>query len=356
MYDAKPHVGTDRLLELLPRLRQRLTDAGASFLFNTRMNDLRRTPGGTLEVQLNDAWMPAAPLVVACGHSAFDTYRLLLRRGVPMEPKATAIGVRMEHPAEFVTRHFFGKDPQVLAVLGHAPYNLAVPVAAGAASAYSFCCCPGGEVVTCSAVNGQVSVNGMSNRRRDSPFTNAGLVTGISPAEMQAWVAGINGTPEGHAPTTEAASAVEVVLRWREALERRCYGLGAAAGAFAIPGQTAFDFVAGRRSTRELRSSSRRPVVPADLAAALPPQIAERLREGLRAMDVKIPGWIRFGVLLGMETTTSSPVRIVRTPQGGCEGWSELLPVGEGSGYAGGIITSALDGYEAARRWADAQR
>ena len=358
LYDAKPHVGTDRLLELLPRLRQRLIDAGATFLFNTRLSDLRRTPGGTLEVELSTGgagfpatcfWRPAAPLIVACGHSAFDTYRLLLRRGVPMEAKATAIGVRMEHPAEFITRHFLGKDPKVLAVLGNAPYNLAVPVAAGTASAYSFCCCPGGEVVACSAVNGLVSVNGMSHSRRDSPFTNAGLVTGVSPAEMLAPDAKSSGT-------CDAPERVREVLAWREALERRCYELGAAAGPFAIPGQTAFDFVAGRASTRELRTSSRRPVVPTDLATALPPQIAERLREGLRAMDQKIPGWIRFGVLLGIETTTSSPVRIVRTAQGGCEGWPELLPVGEGSGYAGGIITSALDGYEAAQRWADAHR
>ena len=371
LYDAKPHIGTDRLVQLLPRLRQRLIAAGATFLFNTRLDDIRRTPGGALEARLvsgaaaprtapslappshghtaapvSDTWIPANPLVVACGHSAFDTWRLLLRRGVPFAPKPTAIGCRMEHPAEFVTRHFFGKDQQVLAVLGNAPYNLAVPVAAGAASAYSFCCCPGGEVVSCAAAAGLVSVNGMSYSRRDSPFTNAGLVTSVSPEEMVA------AAPQHATRNTQQEAQIESIFAWREALERRCFEMGG--GAFGVPGQTASDFAVGRATTRGLRTSSRRPVVPADFASLLPPQVAERLREGLRAMDRKIPGWIRFGALLGVETTTSSPVRIVRTPQGGCEGWPELLPVGEGSGYAGGIVTSALDGHDTVLRWLSA--
>ncbi len=344
LYDAKPHIGTDRLLLLLPRLRQRLTAAGATFLFNTRLDGVRRSASGILECELRTSSLPVAgsalrverktvpalPLVVACGHSAFDTWRMLMACGVPFEVKATAVGCRMEHPAEFVTRHFYGPDPRVLAALGNVQYNLAVPVAAGAGSAYSFCCCPGGEVVACASVPGQVSVNGMSASRRDSPFTNAGLVTGVTPEMM-------------------GRTAAEA-LAWREALERRCFELGG--GAFGVPGQTAADFVAGRATTRGLRTSSRRPVAPTDLGALLPAPVAERLREGLRAMDRKIPGWIRRGALLGIETTTSSPVRIVRTPQGGGEGgWPDLLPVGEGGGHAGGIVTSALDGYETALRW-----
>ncbi len=334
LYDSHPHLGTDRLLQLLPALRRRLIERGAVFRFGTRLTDLRRTAGGRLEVCLSSDWVPAWPLVVACGHSAFDTYRLLAARGVELGTKGNAFGCRLEHPAGFITERFYGPDPRVRELLGHAHYNVAVPVAAGRGSTYSFCCCPGGEVVTGAAVPGQVSVNGMSFSRRGGPFTNAGLVTAV--------------VPEAFAESAEAA------LNWREELERRCFAAGG--GGFGVPGQRAADFVAGRASTNLPPTSSRRPVTPADLGALLPAFLAERLREGLRALDRKMPGWIETGVLLGVETTTSAPVRMVRSPQGESVSMPGLLPVGEGSGYAGGIVTSALDGYETVAQWLAAGR
>lgn len=339
-WDAKPHIGTDRLVELLPRLRARLEAMGARFRFGVRLTGIRPAAGGRLEAALDGAWTPARPLVLAIGHSAFDTYRLLHAAGVPMEPKPLAVGCRIEHPAEFITRHFYGSDPKALAVLGNTQYNLNVPVAGGKGSVYTFCCCPGGEVVVCAAAPGLAGVNGMSGSRRDSPYTNAGLVTPVGVGDMT-----VPGAPD----------AVEGVLRWREDLERRCYELGG--GAFAVPGQTAADFAAGRPAgTRDLRTSSRRPVVAADLAGLLPASVTERLREGLRTMDAKLPGWVRRGVLVGVETTTSAPLRLLRTPHGEAEGWPGLLPVGEGSGYAGGIVTSAADGWETVARWLESAR
>jgi uncharacterized FAD-dependent dehydrogenase len=200
---------------------------------------------------------------------------------------------------------------------------------------YSFCCCPGGEVVACAAVDGQVSVNGMSLARRDSPFTNAGIVTAVGP--------------------TEIADSPAGILAWREQQERACYAAGAVVAPFALPAQRAVDFVNGRPSRSLPENSSRRPLAPADLGALLPSFIAERLRLGLRAMDRKIPGWIEQGLLMGIETTTSAPVRILRNSHGASESLPALLPVGEGSGYAGGIVTSAMDGYLAVATWLEAQ-
>jgi hypothetical protein len=336
LYDARPHLGTDRLLRLLPAFRARLENAGATFRFGTRLTGLRQRPDGRLDAQLDGDWTLAYPLILACGHSAFDTYRLLLANGVALGPKGNAFGCRIEHPAEFISERFHGPDRRVWTLLGHAHYNLAVPVGTDG-SVYSFCCCPGGEVVACAAVDGQVSVNGMSLARRDSPFTNAGMVTAVGPAEL--------------------ADSPADILAWREQQERACYAAGAVAGPFALPAQRATDFLAGRPSRTLPENSSRRPLVPADLGALLPTFIAERLRLGLRAMDRKIPGWIEQGLLMGVETTTSAPVRILRNSHDfASESCPALLPVGEGSGYAGGIVTSAIDGYLAVASWLEAKR
>lgn len=333
-YEAQPHLGTDRLLKLLAAFRERLTAVGATFQFSTCLGGLRLPGPGrpAPEVCLNGAWSRAWPLVLACGHSALDTYRLLASQGVELGTKGNAIGCRIEHPSDFVTRHWYGGDVRVRRLLGHAPYNLAVPVGNGQGGVYTFCCCPGGEVVSCAAVPGQVGANGMSFSRRDSPFTNAGLV-----ARLQA---------------DEIAGSAMAAIEWRERLERACFAAGG--GGFGLPAQRASDFLKGRASTALPAASSRRPLVPGDLGRILPDTVVVRLRDGLRAMDRKVPGWVGNGVLIGVETTTSAPVQVLRTPQGESVSCPGLLPVGEGSGYAGGIVTSAIDGYQAVSRWLDA--
>lgn len=328
LYDAKPHIGTDRLVQLLPLFRQHLATLGARFVFNTRLDGLRRGASGRLEVALNGAWTLARPLVLACGHSAFDSYRLLLNAGVELTPKPLAIGVRLEHPAAFASALFQGNDPRVLEALGHVQYNVTAKLP-DRGSVYSFCCCPGGEVVACATTADTLNVNGMSASRRDSPFTNAGLVTPVPAEEFAADAAGM--------------------LHWREELERGCFRLGG--GGFAVPAQRATDFVAERASTGELQTSSRRPVAPDDLGRILPAPVAARLRAGLRGLDRKFNGWLQNGTLLGIETTTSAPVRIPREADGAAVNWPDLLPAGEGSGYAGGIVTSATDGWRAVDTW-----
>jgi len=334
-YDAQPHLGTDRLLKMLVAFRERLTAAGATFQFATRLDGLRRRTTGAsgIEVDLNGDWSRAWPLVIACGHSAFDTYRLLAAQGVELGTKGNAIGCRIEHPSNFITRHWYGTDMRVRQVLGHAPYSMAVRGRHGQGSVYTFCCCPGGEIVSCAAVPGQVSANGMSFSHRDSPFTNSGVVAGLQAGEI--------------------ADSAMAALDWRERLERACFA--AAGSCFGLPAQRAVDFVAGRPSKALPACSSRRPLLAADLGRILPDAIAARLRDGLRAMERKVPGWIRNGVLVGVETTTSAPVRIIRSPEGESVSCPGLLAVGDGSGYAGGIVTSAVDGYQAVGRWLDAQ-
>ncbi len=332
-YDAKPHVGTDHLIRMLPRLRQRLTSLGATIRFNTRFRDLRRTPRGELEVLLNDDWMRAKPLVLAIGHSALDTYRLLDQRGVALGTKGNAVGFRIEHPASMITGRFYGRDPRVLELLGNAPYQLSAKVDHQDHSVYSFCCCPGGEVVACSSRPGLVSVNGMSFSQRNSAFTNAAMVANLEAGEVAA-------TPMDS-------------LAWRERIEATCFRMGGAD--YGLPAQRLADFLAGRVSRSLPKNSCRRPLVPADLADLYPPFLIERLRSGLRALERRVPGWIDNGLLIGAETTTSAPLRILRTPARESENTPDLLPVGEGSGYAGGIMTSALDGLLAAKDWIERQ-
>lgn len=329
LFDPRAHLGTDGLARIIPNLRRRLESLGATFEFGARLEGVQPLPGGGCGLRVNGADGGRAwPLVLAIGHSAFDTYRLLAAQGLAWAAKDLAIGCRIEHPAPFITHRFYGREPAVLAALGNAGYNLSVALRGGG-SVYSFCCCPGGEVVACSAVPETVSVNGMSFSRRDGAFTNAGLVTPIKAAEI--------------------APGPDGMLRWREELENDCYRLGG--GGFILPAQRAADFLSGDPSTSLPATSSRRPLLPTDLARLLPAAITERLREGMRLLERQVPGWIGAGVLFGIETTTSSPVRLLRTPAGESETLPGVLPVGEGSGYAGGILTSALDGWRTVRAW-----
>jgi uncharacterized FAD-dependent dehydrogenase len=329
LFEAKPHLGTDVLIRMLPKLRSRLLELGASIRFNTRLNDLRRGHGNTLEVQLGDEWLPARPLVLAIGHSAFDTYRLLHSRQVALAAKGNAFGFRIEHPAEMITQRFYGRHARVQDVLGNAPYQVSAKVDKGKHSVYSFCCCPGGEVVACSARPESVSVNGMSNSQRNSPFTNSGMVTNVGEGEF-------------------AAGPLEALL-WREEIEAKCYSLGG--GGFTLPAQRVADFIAGRRSASLGDSSCRQSLISADLTKIYPTYLTERLQCGLQALERQVPGWIANGLLIGAETTTSAPLRILRDQQRESVNTPDLLPVGEGSGYAGGIMTSAFDGYQAAADW-----
>jgi len=269
--------------------------------------------------------LAAAAVILASGHSARDVYVLAARAGVPLAPKAFAVGVRVEHPQPLIDRVQYGADAARF-TLPAASYRLATTV--GERGVFSFCMCPGGWIVPATTAADEVVVNGMSLARRDSPFANSGIVVALEPADVEAL--GYPGANGG--------------IALQAALEQWAYVAGG--GAQMAPAQRVADFIAGRAS-RDLPPCSYRPGLrPARLDHELPDAIATRLREALQRFARQLRGYdTHDAVAVGVETRSSSPVRIVRDPRSlAAPTLTNLYPCGEGAGYAGGIVSAALDG------------
>ncbi|MSP26223.1 MAG: FAD-binding protein [Myxococcales bacterium] len=335
--DARPHIGSNRLPKVVSAIRERLETCGVVFRFGARVTELlTERVAGQLQVsgvRLADGIELLAPLVVmATGHSARDVLALLTRAGVALEAKAFALGVRIEHPQPLVNRIQYG------AVSGHprlpsAAYRLATKV--DERGVFSFCMCPGGWVVPASTEPDALVVNGMSLAKRNSPFANSGLVVAIELADLE--TAGYRG----------ALGGVEL----QETLEQTAFRAGG--GRLRAPATRASDFLAGRGSSTLPRSSYIPGLAASDVgevlrATRLP--IAERLREALRRFDRTMRGYAsEEAVLIGVESRTSSPVRVPRHPDSlESRDIAGLYPTGEGAGYAGGIVSAAVDGMRVA--------
>ena len=324
-WDARPHIGTNRLPRVIGELRGRLEAAGVPVWLETRLEDLEIKGGRLAALQLSGGRrLPIRAAVLATGHSARDVYALLARRGVCLEAKPFALGVRAEHPQPLIDRIQYGDlagHPQ----LGAAPYSVKRTV--GGVGVYSFCMCPGGFIVAAATGPGEVVVNGMSPFARGSRFANSGIV--------------VTAQPPGDDPLAGS--------RYQAAIEAAAHTVGG--GDFRAPAQRLTDFVDGRTSSTLPDCSYRRGLNPADLREVLPAAIADPLRDTLRWIDrVRLKGYLTHeAVLVGVESRTSSPVRVPRdadTLQSpGCSG---LYPCGEGAGYAGGIASAALDGLRVA--------
>lgn len=336
--DARPHIGSNRLPKVVTALREHLESVGQRFQFGARVVALlveqsskgRRVAG----VRLADGTEIAARAVVlATGHSARDVYRLLAEAGVPLEPKPFALGVRIEHPQPLINGIQYG------AAAGHpklpnASYRLAHEV--DGRGVFSFCMCPGGWVVPASTEPGGLVVNGMSLARRDSPFANSGLVVGIEPADYAAL--GFTGPLGG----------IELQSR----IERAAFEAGG--GALRAPATRATDFLAGRGSSTVPDTSYIPGIVGANVAEVLNAaglDVASRLRRALKEFGRRLRGYAsEEAVLIGVESRTSSPVRVPRNPETlESFGLAGLYPAGEGAGYAGGIVSAALDGVRIAQ-------
>jgi uncharacterized FAD-dependent dehydrogenase len=321
LYDARPHLGSNRLPAVVKALRRRIEAMGGEVRFSCRVEDLDVAEGRLRGLATSSGYLPAEVAVLAIGHSARDTYRMMLARGVPMVPKPFQMGVRIEQPQEVVNRVQYGPT-RLEQKLGAADYAL---VARGPHDLFTFCMCAGGYVMPSVSEVGYFSTNGMSLSRRSSPFANSGLVVTIPP---------------------ELFGGTDVLagVRLQQVFERKAYELSR--DEYRCPIQGAADFLS-RRQTRSVPPSSYpRGVVLADLAEVVPPVVDEALRHGLPIMDRRWQGRFLAGAtLVGPEARGSSPVRLVRddasreTP--GIEG---LYPVGEGAGYAGGIVSAAVDG------------
>ena len=330
--DSHPHIGSDKLPRIIQSIRRSILNAGGEIHFNTRVCSLlrsadRRRAVGAISADGRE-WL-AESVILATGHSARDIYRMLAAEGLLMERKTFAVGVRTEHPQALIdAAQYHLKRGQIRPdFLPAARYSLATTIRDR--GVHSFCMCPGGFIVPTATEGDEVVVNGMSLSRRNSPFANSGFVVTVTPEDT-----------DDLAPEFGALSGIA----WQKRLEQACARAGG--GGMKAPAQRVSDFLAHRASD-SLRKSNYRPgLTPFDLRELLPRGICERMDEALRLFERNIPGFTgEDGLLIGTETRTSSPVRIPRDsdslqhPQ-----LAGLFPCAEGAGYAGGIISAAIDG------------
>lgn len=329
LVEAEPHVGSDALLQIVPRLRQRIIDAGGEVRFNARLDTLVIEAGRLRAVVVNGAEQDCTHCVLAVGHSARDVYAMLAGTGVALQPKPFAVGVRLELPQAAIDRAQYGRfagNPH----LGAASFRLTRREAPGIRSCYSFCMCPGGTVISCASEPGGLTTNGMSYSKRNLPCGNAAFLVPVGPEDYP-----------GHEHAALAG------LEFQRALERRAYE--GAGGAYQVPAVRLVDFLAGRVSSGLPDGRSCPRSVPLEFRSFLPDAVVRTLECTIPPMLKELNG-VRLddGLLYGPETRSSSPLWIARTPEGESVNTRGLFPVGEGAGYAGGIVSSALDGMRAA--------
>jgi uncharacterized FAD-dependent dehydrogenase len=328
---AKPHIGTFRLVKMVESLRATIESLGGEYRFQNRVEDIdiaidsdgaRHVRGVKLA---NGEAIAAKHVVLAVGHSARDTFQMLLGRGVTIEAKPFSIGFRIEHPQSLIDRARFGASKKEL---GAADYKL-VHHAANGRDVYSFCMCPGGTVVAATSEPGRVVTNGMSQYSRNERNANAGIVVGITPADY----------PGG------PLAGIDFQRHWEE----RAFVAGGEN--YKAPAQRVGDFLAGRASTElgEVIPSYRPGVTPTDLSSCLPDYAIAAIREALTAFGKQIKGFdMDDAVLTGVETRTSSPIRIQRGDDFQSLNTRGLFPAGEGAGFAGGILSAGVDGIKVA--------
>ncbi|MDY4090731.1 FAD-dependent protein [Alistipes finegoldii] len=326
LYEAHPHIGTDKLPRIMQRIRQTILDAGGGFVFNSRVTDLEIKGGRVQGVWCGATLVEGAAVVLATGHSARDIYELLHRKGVRLEAKAFAMGVRIEHPQALIDSIQYHCETRG-EYLPAAAYSLVSQE--NGRGVYSFCMCPGGFIVPAMTDAAQSVVNGMSPSGRTSPYANSGLVTEVRPADFE------------HLRAEWGELAGLKFQQQFEELARRHGGDRQIA-----PAQRVADFVAGRASASLARTSYIPGIVPSRLDRWMPRFIAQGLRQGLATFGRRMRGFVtNEAVVVGVESRTSSPVRIPRDPATLMHPETAgLFPAGEGAGYAGGIISAALDG------------
>ena len=329
LVDAHPHIGSNLLPNVVRAMRESVRAAGGEVRFGVRVEDLLLGKRGVAGVRANGEEISGEAVILATGHSARDIYRLLDRRGLLLERKPFAMGVRIEHPQPFIDscQYHYERGHERPRELPAARYRLATRVEDR--SVHSFCMCPGGFIVPCATENDEVVVNGMSLSRRDSPFANSGMVVGIEPEDTEAFVA-------------EHGNLAGIVMQ----KELECTAKKAGGGGQQAPAQRVVDFLTGTVSDKLPKTSYFPGVQSAPLHELLPSGLASRLAEGLRRFGRQIPGYdSEEALLVGFETRTSSPVRIPRLDDTLMHpDVPGLVPAGEGAGYAGGIVSAALDG------------
>lgn len=336
LVDAKPHIGTNRLFRVLKAMRADLLELGVQIKFQTRVEKLVITQGQVTGVETSTlGQVDAQAVLMATGHSARDTYEALLSQGVPMESKPFAVGVRAEHPQVLIDTAQYNLRADRPPTLPPADYRLAHTAKNQGVDrgVYSFCMCPGGMVVPTATEPNMVVVNGMSSARRSGPYANSGLVAQVHLSDLEAQGFG-----------TGPLAGVQM----QRALERRAFEAGG--GDYKAPAMRASDLLSGRFSGQLAANRFRPGLVAQDLNDVLPAFIVQGLTEGLQRFDQLLHGYASSEAnLIAVESRTSSPVRIPRDPEDRqVLGFPGLFVAGEGPGYAGGIMSAALDGLHTA--------
>ena len=335
LYMAKPHVGTDRLPQTVKNIRETICKLGGEVRFASQMTGLLCKENQVIGVRIQPAEgnpyvLETHHVVLAVGHSARDTFSMLEEMGIPMQPKPFSVGARIEHPQELINRAQYGRFAQHPA-LGAADYKLAVHLPSGR-GVYTFCMCPGGQVVAAASEEGRLVTNGMSNFARDGENANAALLVGIGPEDF-----GSDGPLAG--------------VTFQRKLEEKAFRLGG--GGYAAPVQRVEDFLQNRASKRlgDVKPTYRPGVTPSALDGCLPSELTEAMRQGIVQMERYLHGFAYPDALLtAVESRSSSPVRILRGESLESPVVKGLYPCGEGAGYAGGIVSAAVDGIRCAEK------
>jgi len=330
LYKSKPHIGTDILKNVVADLRNRIIQAGGEVRFNTKLTSLKIRDGRIMGIVVNDGEeIPADVVILAIGHSARDTYEVLFGCGVEFCPKPFSIGVRIEHPQELINNAQFGRAAGH-AKLGPADYQLFYKT--GERTVYTFCMCPGGGVVASASEPESVVTNGMSEFARDKENANSALVVSVGTQDFG---------------SNHPLAGVAFQRYW----ERLAYKVGG--GNNSAPVQRLEDFIQGRASVRmgSVKPSYTGRTQPTDINLCLPSFVTNPMKESISYFERKIRGFgMKDAVLTGVETRTSSPVRITRDDSLEAVGIKGLYPTGEGAGYAGGIVSAAVDGIRVAEQ------
>ena len=326
LYETHPHIGTDRLTSVIENIRNTILKSGGEVHFNTKVVSLIKKDENVIGVKCGNGEEYLGPVILATGHSAKDVYRFLSISSVPLEAKDTAVGVRLEHPQSLIDQIQYHNPKGRGDYLPPATYSFVTQV--NGRGVYSFCMCPGGSIVPTATEYGYLSVNGMSSSSRSGSKANSAMVVQIRREDV----------PD---------KGIFSVLDWVEELERNSFR-----DKFMAPAQRMADFVSNRLSSSLPGTTYAPGLVSSDLYGVLPPIVSSSLKEGFMAFNAMTRGKFltNEAVMIASETRTSSPIRIIREDFNAVPG---LYPAGEGSGYAGGIVSAAIDGTEVAKAVAE---
>ncbi|MGA1824814.1 MAG: NAD(P)/FAD-dependent oxidoreductase [bacterium] len=332
LVDAEPHLGSDMLLRIVPAIRQCIERSGGEVHFNARLEGIVIEKGSVRGLQINKDVLETTACILATGHSARDVYTMLSKEQVPMAPKPFAVGVRLELSQKSIDKALFGRyagHPRI----GVAAFRLTRKEESPLRACYTFCMCPGGQVIPCASSHGLVTTNGMSLSDRAGDYGNAAFLVPVTPADFPA---------SAHSESPELAG-IEFQMR----IERAAFKAGGSD--FRLPAASLTDFVSGKRTETLPSKLSCKRARPSDLRCILPDFVCDTLCSAIPKM-LRLLNGVRIGdaLLFAPETRSSSPVRILRNNTRESVGLHGLFPAGEGSGYAGGIVSSAIDGLRAA--------